>query len=65
MLCYTLFVAAFLADCSLLMLALPLSAFSYALVSVKPSKAYWQVRWLGGPGGQAGEAGRLCRGCVG
>lgn len=45
-LCYFLMVAAFLADCSLLMLALPLSAFTYALVSVKPSKTYWQARLL-------------------
>jgi hypothetical protein len=34
---------AFLADCSLLTLALPLSAFAYALVSFKPSSLYWQV----------------------
>lgn len=43
-LCYVLMVLAFVADASLLMLALPLSAFLYALVSVKPSKLYWQAR---------------------
>lgn len=42
-LCYCLMVLAFVADASLLMLALPLSAFLYALVSVKPSKRYFQA----------------------
>ena len=42
--CYLLFGVAFLSDCSLLQLALPLSAFCYALVSAKPSRMYWQVR---------------------
>ena len=52
--CYVLFVVAFVSDCSLLNLALPLSAFAYALVSVKPSRMYWQVgglRCRGVPGG--------------
>ena len=40
---YLLFVAAFLADCSLLLAVLPLSLFVYALVSVRPSRRYWQV----------------------
>ena len=42
-LCCTLFVAAFLADCSLLAAALPLSLFCYALVSPRPSKLYWRA----------------------
>jgi hypothetical protein len=41
--CYVLFVVAFISDCSLVNLALPLGAFAYALVSVKPSRMYWQV----------------------
>ena len=41
--CYILFCIAFLSDCSLLTLAMPLSAFAYALVSIKPSGTYWQV----------------------
>ncbi|PRW58918.1 piezo-type mechanosensitive ion channel-like protein isoform X1 [Chlorella sorokiniana] len=42
-LCCTLFVAAFLADCSLLALVLPLSLFCYALVSPRPSRLYWRA----------------------
>lgn len=63
MLCYALMVLAFVCDASLLMLALPLSAFLYALVSVKPSKLYWQARrarlgW--GSGAGARRAGSCC-----
>lgn len=42
-LAYTLFVFAYLSDFSLTMLALPVSAFTYALVAFKPSRAYWQA----------------------
>lgn len=35
--------AAFLADCSLLALVLPLSLFCYALVSPRPSRLYWRA----------------------
>jgi hypothetical protein len=40
-LAYTLFVFAYLSDLSLLTLVLPLSAFLYALVAVRPARAYW------------------------
>eukprot|EP00887_Chlorella_sp_A99_P004668 scaffold4.g4668.t1 len=40
---YVLFLGAFLADCSLLLAALPVSLFLYALVSISPSRRYWQA----------------------
>lgn len=40
-LAYTLFVFAYLSDLSLLTMALPLSAFAYALVATRPARAYW------------------------
>lgn len=40
---YVLFVVAYLADLSLFSLLLPLSAFAYSLVSVRPSRMYWHV----------------------
>lgn len=40
-LAYTLFVLAYLSDLSLLTMALPLSAFAYALVATRPARAYW------------------------
>jgi hypothetical protein len=40
-LAYTFFVFAYLSDLSLLTLVLPLSAFVYALVAVRPARAYW------------------------
>jgi hypothetical protein len=42
-LAYTLFTITFLADYSLLAAALPLSAFLYAMVSVRPSRGYWRL----------------------
>ena len=38
---YALFVAAFVADFSVLMAYFPLSTFLYALVSSRPSRRYW------------------------
>ncbi len=65
-LCYLLFLASFAADFSLLLLLFPLSMLLYSLVSIKPSKAYWQVRQgrvgqhLGGAAGVGGEAAVAC-----
>jgi len=42
-LAYAFFVAAYLSDLSLLTLVLPVSAFLYALVTPRPSRAYWQA----------------------
>ena len=42
-LAYTLFVFAYLSDLSLLTLVLPVSAFVYALVAVRPARGYWHV----------------------
>lgn len=43
-LCYLLYLLAFAADFSLLLSLFPLSMLLYSLVSIKPSRAYWQVR---------------------
>lgn len=40
---YVLFVVAYLSDLSLFGLLLPLSAFTYSMVSVRPSRMYWHV----------------------
>ena len=42
-LAYALFVFAYLFDLSLLTLALPLSAFVYSLVAVRPARLYWHL----------------------
>ena len=42
-LAYALFFVAYLSDLSLLALVLPASAFCYALVAVRPARAYWQA----------------------
>ncbi|GAB4823805.1 hypothetical protein N2152v2_010851 [Parachlorella kessleri] len=42
-LCYTAFLLAFAADYSLLLSFYPLSMLLYSLVSIRPSRAYWQV----------------------
>lgn len=42
-LAYALFVFAYLSDLSLLALVLPVSAFVYALVAVRPARTYWHV----------------------
>ena len=39
---YVFFIVAYVSDLSLATLLLPLSAFLYALVSIKPARAYWQ-----------------------
>lgn len=49
---YTLFCAAFVADLSLASLYYPASMFCYALLSMAPSRRYWQVSgrarvWVG------------------
>ena len=42
-LAYALFIFAYLSDLSLLTMVLPISACVYALVAVRPSRAYWNV----------------------
>lgn len=41
--CYGLFIALFVWNCTLLTLPYPLSMFYYALIGVSPSRHYWQL----------------------
>jgi hypothetical protein len=43
---YALFVATYVGDFSMLALMLPLSAFLYAIISVKPATGYWKLTLL-------------------
>ena len=43
---YALFVATYIGDFSMLALMLPLSAFLYAIISVKPATGYWKLTLL-------------------